>query len=120
MPIAQIELDFENITKASNYYNTDLVNGMPVYWQYDVSGTMQTIIRAFLNRTETAEQLAMVIKFLRYFIHAPVWLETRPFKASEETEQKIKQLRDYANRMKTRAEVENFLNQCIDEGLDPL
>jgi hypothetical protein len=91
--------------------------GTPVYWMNEVTGELPAAIKAVFaygaepdNQPEpTPEQLGLVIDYCRYVIYAPCWKGPG-----------VGSLRNLAKRMTTLEELNQFIQKCLDVGIDPL
>ncbi|MEZ4684170.1 MAG: hypothetical protein R2932_59165 [Caldilineaceae bacterium] len=116
-------LDLANPTNPANYVDRygGALPGSPLNWRDDVSGQMQETILSYLEQRSTPEQLKTLIAYLQHYIYAPCWLEQNPFgEVDEEIAAAIRKLREQAKRMVTLHEVNDFINEMINIGLDPL
>lgn len=117
-------VDLADPTNLKNYQNTFFSKGVPVYWQEDVTGTMQRAVTAYLSQALTADQLKLVIAYCQHYIHAPCWLEESPFNADgadiSEIAQEITELRKQSLEMETLEDVNLFVRSSLEAGLDPL
>lgn len=97
------------------------IRGVPLYWKNDLVGNLSLAVRAFFDQTADPDQIQVIIKYLQYHISAPCWLETRPrWLMSIETIQNIEQLRDLSQQLKTRADIDQYLQEALKFGIDPL
>jgi hypothetical protein len=93
--------------------------GTPLYWMDEQTGVLPDAMRAYVfhaAKPEThpapdASQLALVISYFRYVINAPCWRADK---------KELVRLRGLAARMTTTEEVEQFLGDCLEIGLDPI
>lgn len=89
--------------------------GTPLYWSDEVTGVLPAAVLNFISHCAepdihsppTADHLALVIGYLRYYINAPCWVG-------------VQGLRDQAAKMTTAGEIGAWLNDCVRMGLDPL
>jgi hypothetical protein len=93
--------------------------GTPLYWRNEQT-VLPAAMLAYINHaafpkqypTPSAEQLALVIGFLRYFIDAPCWVDPASLW--------LPRLRNQAKQMRSVEDVNRWINQCLKFGLDPL
>jgi len=95
----------------------------PFYWRDEQSGTLPSAVEAYFNTCvgngpgATAEQVALVAAFCRYFILAPCWeINVR------DCPEMLADLVELRERAKTLASVESirrWCEECMDLGLDP-
>jgi hypothetical protein len=83
----------------------------PMYWLYETSGVLQPAVEAYLHgRALTVQDIAALRAYLRQWIHAPVWAETP----------QLVQLRARINTIRGRQDLDKWLSDALDEGIDPL
>jgi hypothetical protein len=61
-----------------------------------------------------AEHLELVLDYLRYHINAPCWEQAESF--AEE----LAALRERVGQLQTAADVDGWIHDCLQIGLDPL
>lgn len=114
-------LDLHNPTDPKNYVDRPFAKGTPLNWQDDISGIVSGAVMAYLKQDVTPEQLAIVIAYMQYHIHAPCWLEQSPFKeVDEEMAAEIRQLRGRSLKLETLEDVNRYIEAALDAALDPL
>jgi hypothetical protein len=93
-----------------------------MYWQDDVTGKMQEVVKAHLDQNPTPDQLKIMIAYLQHFIHAPCWLEQSPSfgKIDPEIADKIRTLREQSLGLKSLDDVNQFINSAMEIAIDPL
>lgn len=85
--------------------------GIPLNWRDEQSGILTAAIEAYINGAPmTDEQLALLIEFLDYYIHAPCW---------QDWQGELAKLRSMIKQIKTKEGIENWLWIALDLGLDP-
>jgi hypothetical protein len=83
----------------------------PGYWQDETTGVLRPAVEAYLNgATMTGEQIAAMRAYLRQWIMAPVWAACP---ALDELRQRIEGLT-------FREAIDDWLNDALLEGIDPL
>lgn len=90
---------------------------LPPYWRNEQSGRLQPAIEALINHgaqpdkfsPPTPLQLGLVIQYFQLYINAPCW------EGSE-----LAELRKAAQNLRTVADCDRWLMQCLDLGIDPL
>ena len=88
--------------------------GLPLYWRDEVSGVLPAAVWAYLHHmagagpAPTAEQLALVIDYARYFIEAPCW-------SGEE----LPELRRRARQLSTLEDLAAWVEAAFRSALDP-
>jgi hypothetical protein len=93
--------------------------GTPLYWRDEQTGLLPAAMQAYvfygadptLNRPPTARQLALVINYFRYVINAPCWRDSSG---------EVTRLRSLAAQMTTIEEIEQFIEDCLEIGIDPI
>lgn len=101
-----------------DYYSPQL--GAPLYWRNEPSGLLAAAVMAMhahgadpKQPGPSAEQLGMIARYAQYYINAPCWERAKVF-ATE-----LAQLRAQAKAMKTLADVQAWIGQCLNIGVDP-
>ena len=88
----------------------------PRYWMQESSGVLHPVIEAYLNGDELdAAQVATMRAYLRQWVMSPVW-DANPFAEGGE----LDVLRALVDTMRTRKDVDNWLQQAMEMGIDPL
>ncbi len=93
--------------------------GGPLRWQDDVTGVLPAAVLAFLdfslgvNVAFTAEQLDLVRDYCQYYINAPCWNTT-------DMEAAFVELRERIIGVQAVEELDKWLHDCLDIGIDPL
>lgn len=89
--------------------------GLPFYWRDEASGMLKDAIEQYIywaarqSSTKPNEiQFDLIKKYLRYWIEAPCW--------KGPTKKLVQQLKS-VNRVE---ELEGWLSNCLEHGLDPL
>lgn len=102
-----------------DYYSPQL--GAPLYWRNEPSGLLAAAVMAMhahgadpKQPGPSAEQLGMIARYAQYYINAPCWDI-----ASEVFATELAQLRAQAKAMKTLADVQAWIGQCLNIGVDP-
>jgi len=100
-----------------NYYRAPLM--LPLRWQDEQSGVLPTAVLAFLDHgikqrstPPTEEQLKLICGYLKYYIDAPCWQQG-------DTEE-LDKLRKKAKTLKTGQDINDFIWDCMEIGIDPL
>lgn len=111
----------EKPTNPASYVALGQVTGLPLGWQDDVTGGMQDAVMAYLNQRPTREELRLVIAYIQHHIHAPCFLEEWPFPDDDEERiAQVRALREKAMELTTLEDVNEYINQALEIGLDPL
>lgn len=101
------------------YYPTLIpgTSGGPLYWRNEESGRLPAAVNAYLdhcldrsNPGPTPEQLALLIDYCDYWVHAPCW----------RVYDEISQLRQSIKRVCTLDELREWMHRAMTEGIDPL
>jgi len=82
--------------------------GGPYYWMHEQTGVLRDAVTAYLYERETPEQLALVIDYCRYWVHAPCWKGLPP------------ELLTRITGITTREGLQAWLGDALAEGIDPL
>ena len=83
----------------------------PLFWLYETSGVLQPAVEAYLaGRALTVQDIAALRAYLRQWINAPVWAESP----------QVLRLRNRINTIHGRQDLEKWLDDALDEGIDPL
>lgn len=104
--------------------------GGPLRWQDDVTGVLPAAVMAFLNRDTvvmsgkvigrsvcTPEQVELVRDYCEYYINAPCW-ELGP--EGEAYHSDFMTLRNRVRTLTTGKEIDAWLGDALDLGIDPL
>lgn len=82
----------------------------PKYWMYETSGVLAPAVEAYLNGAPmTMNQLGAMRAYLRQWINSPVWRGPE-----------IDVLRVNINSIGTRDDIDRWLSQALQSGIDPL
>ncbi|RAM49459.1 MAG: hypothetical protein C6Y22_22150 [Hapalosiphonaceae cyanobacterium JJU2] len=95
--------------------------GLPLYWRNEESGELPAAIWAYLNfkvdnsKTEppTQDQIDLITDYLIHYINAPCW-------DKEGFEQEFNNLQQRASSLRTPDQIDDWLVDCHEIGLDPL
>jgi hypothetical protein len=86
----------------------------PMYWMYEMSGVLVPAVEAYFNRESmTTMQVAAMRAYLRQWIMSPVWEANTP-----ETE--LAALRANINCIHGRNDIDQWLEDALTLGIDPL
>jgi hypothetical protein len=93
--------------------------GLPLHWLNEVTGVLPAAVMAFVgygaepdsHPEPTADQLALTIAYLGYFIDAPCW---------RDMDGQLDGLRADAKTLTTFAQVNAWIMRCLKIGIDPL
>lgn len=88
--------------------------GTPLYWGNEQSGQLPAAVVAFLaeatgDGTCSEEQRRLVVEYLRYVIGAPCWQG-----------EQIESLRERATHLQATQDIQQWIMDCLNEGIDPL
>jgi hypothetical protein len=82
----------------------------PKYWMHETSGVLKPVIEAYLNGEElNVQQISLLRAYLRQWIDSPCWRGP-----------KIDPLRRQVRNLQTRDDIDHWLEQALEEGIDPL
>lgn len=82
---------------------------MPGYWMYESTGVLRPVIEKYLGReTLTRSDIGVMRAYLRQWINGP-WLGDD-----------IEALRAAISELSTREQIDAWLDQALDLGIDPL
>jgi hypothetical protein len=85
--------------------------GAPGYWPQETSGVLAPVIESYLQgQPLNFAQVATMRAYLRQWVMAPGW---RPTPA-------LAELRAAVDRIRTRKDIDEWLSDALDEGIDPL
>lgn len=92
--------------------------GGPLRWQDDVTGEMQSAVKAFLNEglgrsACTPFHIELVRQYLEYYLNAPCWTLVG-------MEQEFADLRNRVKELRTAREIAAWIVDCLETGIDPL
>jgi len=101
------------MSRIPNIYRPPLM--LPLYWRDDITGELPAAVQAYLNNridgTEISNaQIVLLVDWLTHFIHAPCW----------EGDEQLARLRSSVTKLKTPNDVDRWLRQALEIGLDPL
>lgn len=114
-------LNKNNPTDPASYRDVGSVKGMPLNWKDDITNQMQPAVLAFLDAEASPEELRLVIIYIQHHIHAPCWLETYPFdEIDDECQEALQKLRERSLELKTQEDVNQYIHDCLEWGIDPL
>jgi len=119
-PLSIRVFDLSDPTNPQNYVNRGVVKGIPLCWKDDLTGITTQAIKAYLSGDHDPDDIKIVIAYCQHFIHAPCWLEARPFQAPPGAEQHIQRLRAESMQLKTARELDRWIESAISAGIDPL
>ena len=91
-------------------------DGGPLRWQDETSGVLIGAIRAYLEWRQhemSEEQIAVVREWLRYYIMAPCWVDP-------DGDGKLEALRRRVVLLKSSAEIDAWMDECLEMGIDPI
>lgn len=99
---------------------TTYLYGLPFYWRDEQTGVLPAAMQAYVfyvanpegYPAPTADQLRLVIDYFRYVINAPCW--------RVDIIGKLSQARVLASGMTTIEQVEQFIDDCLAIGIDPI
>jgi hypothetical protein len=87
------------------------MNDAPGYWMNETSGVLRPAVEGYLKGAPlSGPQIAALRAYFRQWINAGAW---RSGEALEE-------LRRGVDRLMTRAEIDSWLDDALDLGIDPL
>ena len=89
----------------------------PLRWQDDVSGVMPAAMLAYFDHGASPEQFALVREYGEYYINAPCW-DWNPH-LTEEGKAELTQVREQIRTVKTEQELSDWMDACLDLGIDP-
>ena|SRR5579885_2147497 len=86
----------------------------PLYWGNEQSGQLPAAVVAFLVAATgdgecSDDQRRLVIEYLQYYIKAPCWQGPG-----------IEALREQATKLQSMQDVQRWMMNCLEEGIDPL
>jgi hypothetical protein len=106
--------------------------GLPLRWQDDVTGMLPRAIRSYIahrcgkGREPTAEELELVIDYLRHYLCAPCWNEPARRARDEHGDDWLAsrlitiRLDICEGRVKTSDGIAAWICRCLEIGIDPL
>lgn len=91
----------------------------PGYWRNETTGVLHAVVEAYLQgETLNTEQVAVMRAYLRQWIGSPVW-DQNPYGDAGEGDI-LDALRLRIDGLQTHADIERWLADADDTGLDPL
>ncbi len=88
----------------------DLTFGGPGYWLYETSGVLRPAVEAYLQGDPMSQdQIRIMRAYLRQWIAAPAWCGPM-----------IDVLRSMIDGLRTRADIERWLDLALEQNIDPL
>lgn len=107
------------VTRIPNFYRPGIGTGGPLRWQDDVTGVLPAAVFAFFQYgvkqsdvPPTEEQLGLVREYMEYYVNAPCW--------QQDDTKKLDTLREKIQVLKTVQELNDFIYECMEIGLDLL
>jgi hypothetical protein len=83
----------------------------PKFWMYETSGVLRPVIETYLHGEQlTRTQIATMRAYLRQWIFSPVWGGGPG----------LEKLRGHIDTIQSRADIDRWLTDATDEGIDPL
>jgi hypothetical protein len=88
----------------------------PLFWKDEQSGVLRNAVRAYLGHGLKPEeelpdeQVELVRAYLDYVIHAPCW----------QGDKRIPDLRARVKTLETVNELDEWIDGCLELGIDPL
>jgi hypothetical protein len=105
------------MSRIPNVYLLPLLT--PLNWRDEESGELPEAVRRYYNRrtdgAPSADQLSLIIDYLRHFINAPCWARNCAGVFDEE----LASLREQAEKLASIKDIEKFLFEAMEIGLDP-
>jgi len=84
---------------------------MAMYWMAETSGVLRPIVAAYFNGDSLSEyQVAVMREYLDQWINDPVWQPTA----------NLALLRSTVLHLKTRQDLDRWIDTAMDDGIDPL
>lgn len=91
----------------------------PRYWMHETSGVLAPVIRAYLNRLPFGPvEVATMRAYLRQWINSPTW-DMNPH-IDENGKARLEMLRQMIPEIRTRENVDQWLQIAMEAGIDPL
>lgn len=92
--------------------------GLPFFWRDEASGELNDAVMAYLNnriegQTVTDAQIVLVRDYLAHYIGAPCWDDSG-------FEMEMAHLRSTVRELDSATEIQEWIRQCLDIGMDPL
>lgn len=92
--------------------------GLPLRWQDEQSGLLPAAVMAYYyhgahpadHKAPTPGQMSLVIEYVRYYMAAPCW----------EGGDGLERLRAQAAELKTAPDLDHWIGECMEYGIDPL
>jgi len=97
--------------------------GAPCYWKNEESGVLRDALLAFLDSTigrepgATTEQLDITQWYFTHYINAPLWQHPD---INYEGATKLAHLKEQIKTANTVEKLKQWIDACLDSGLDPL
>jgi hypothetical protein len=116
----------EKYTLMPNLYVVGPGGAGPLYWGNEQGGLLTTAMRAFFAhgaagvgavKEITPEQLELVREYGEYYLNAPCW-DNNPHN-DEEIWAKLAELREQIKQATTFEEIDQWIRQCLEIGIDP-
>jgi hypothetical protein len=102
-------------------YNFTFPAGIPHYWMYETSGELKAAIHAYLNymgdpklSPMSDRHIALIREYFRQWINAPAYSLAEGFEAEKAA------LRESVGAIATAKDIDRWLNQAAEIGIDPL
>jgi hypothetical protein len=91
----------------------------PGYWMHETSGMLRPAVEAYLEGGKIdMAQIAALRAYLRQWINAPGW-DANPH-ADADDRAELAELRARVDQLMSRTAIEDWINDVIDQGMDPL
>ena len=90
-------------------------DGGPLYWMWEETGALKEAVAAYLERQEVTP---LFLDYLNYWIDAPVWKRNPQFNAADRLE--LQTLIDRSKELKTAEDVNNWMHDAVEFGIDLL
>lgn len=99
---------------------TDALNGAPGYWRAEASGILAPVVQKYLlgRRPLTPTEIGVLRDYFTQWAEAPVW-DTNPH-ADGFSRAVLQSLRDDARAIRTMKDVDQWVQDALDQGMDPL
>ena len=92
---------------------------LPGYWRNETGGALAPAIEAYLNqRPMCREDFQVIARYLTQWIDAPCW-DNEPL-LDEELKTELKLLRMRARLIRSRVEIDQWIEDAMGLGIDPL
>ena len=104
------------MTLMPTFYHSSL--GLPLRWQDEQSMRLPNAVLAYLeNRTQGTpirqDEVELLRDYLQYYIAAPCW-------SIEGMEEEMARLRERVATLASAEEIEAWICECLNVGMDPL